>query len=63
MKIMKVKITEFEGVYRADCLDLPGMPPVGVGMNKYEAMGSLVFALRHDMTWHQYGWPAIEVEE
>ncbi len=34
---MKYKIEKFKDHYRADCIDLPGSPPVGLGSTETEA--------------------------
>jgi hypothetical protein len=62
---MKIEITSYVSsdsnsneirIYRADCKDLPGTPPCGCGLNKYEAIGSLLNILSKErvsdgLTW------------
>lgn len=38
---MKIEILKTKEHYRADCLDLPGTPPVGIGSSKEQAVASL----------------------
>ena len=38
---MNIEIAVYNDVYRADCLDLPGTPPVGTGETEAEAVASL----------------------
>ena len=47
--------------YRADCLDCPGTPPVGLGRTKVEALAALFYVMLFDSTdgsesknWTQY---------
>ncbi len=57
---MKIKVTKHHGriwddgekqdYFRADCLDFSGTPPVGMGLNKYEAIGSLIYVLTKSTT-------------
>ena len=62
MSRLKVKIwKEPNGEWRADPVDLPGSPPNGRGKNKWEALGSLLFAIRHEREWERCGWPKIEL--
>ena len=42
---MKIKLEKDADGYRADCLDLPGSPPVGRGSTEVEAMANLTFIL------------------
>lgn len=48
---MKIKIIEieksrnFDACFQADCEDCPGMPPVGYGKTKEEAMAALFYQL------------------
>lgn len=60
MRIQIVQTSPHE--WRADPVDLPGAPPVGVGRNSFEAVGSLFFALQHETEWVNFGWPAIEID-
>lgn len=52
-----------EGEWCADCKDFPGSPPIGRGTNKYEAVGSLLFALRHDPCFWKYLKPEVKITE
>ena len=38
---MNIKIEEQSDHFRADCLDLPGSPPVGIGRTKELALACL----------------------
>lgn len=38
---MKIEIVQSCDGFRADCLDLPGTPPVGIGSTPIEAVESL----------------------
>lgn len=42
---MKIKLTKIKHYYRADCLDVPGTPPIGIGNKKHEAMANLFLNL------------------
>jgi hypothetical protein len=42
---MRIEIEKSGDTYRADCKDLPGMPPVGEGGTKEEAVASLFYRL------------------
>ena len=42
---MNIKIEESSGGYRADCIDLPGSPPVGTGKTKEMAIACLFFLM------------------
>lgn len=65
MKIDSILVEEMDnGTWRADCTDLPGCPPVGVGKNKYEAIGSLICVLAIDRDYRKYvGEINIKVKE
>jgi hypothetical protein len=55
MKIDNIIVEEMDnGTWRADCIDLPGSPPIGTGRNKYEAVGSLIFVLAIDRDFRQF---------
>lgn len=60
---MKIKVWETSpGNWRADPVDLPGWPVNGVGPDRWAAVGSLLFAIRHEnATWTKYNWPHIEI--
>lgn len=57
MKIEVIKLRD--DVYRTDCLDMTGTPPVGVGKSKDEAIGNLFRLLNLEiegpsgLTWLQ----------
>lgn len=51
------------GEWCADCRDFPGTPPMGRGSNKYEAVGSLLFALQHEPVFWKYLKPEIKITE
>jgi hypothetical protein len=47
---LKIQIStftsEFSGLnYVADCVDLPGIPPIGLGSTEAEAVGRLILEL------------------
>ena len=42
---MKFKIEKCSDHYRADCLDLPGSPPVGLGSSPEMAMACLMWRM------------------
>lgn len=55
MKINSILVEEMDnGTWRADCTDLCGSPPIGVGKNKYEAIGSLICVLAIDNDYRKY---------
>lgn len=45
---MKIKIEKQSDHYRADCLDLPGSPPVGVGRTPELAVSALFYLMLFD---------------
>lgn len=45
---MKINIEKNGEEYRADCEDLPGMPPVGVGISPELAMAHLFWLILFD---------------
>lgn len=47
---MKIKIEKSQDHYRADCLDLPGSPPVGLGETKEMAIACLFWRLKFEST-------------
>lgn len=58
---MKIKIKKCSDHYRADCLDLPGSPPVGLGETAELAMAHLMWLLlfsstggNYDDFWHNF---------
>ncbi len=53
---MNISLTKVQGGYRADCTDLPGMPPCGDGKNKRMAIACLFYRMLFDngTTWFQY---------
>lgn len=58
---MKIKLEKQKGYYTADCLDLPGSPPVGNGKTKELAMACLFYLMKFesphvgsDRTWFDY---------
>ena len=51
---MKIKIEKSDDCYRADCLDCPGSPPVGMGRTKLEALASLFYSLKFFSTGGTY---------
>ena len=59
---MKIKVfQDSSGEWRADPVDLPGSPPNGRGKCRWSAVGSLLFAVRHEKEWLKYGWPQISI--
>lgn len=47
---MKIKLIKCgENYWQADCLDLPGSPPIGVGKTDYEAIASLFSNLMYNI--------------
>ena len=42
---MKIKIDKQNEMYIADCVDLPGMPPIGMGDTQDIAVKNLLFNL------------------
>ena len=53
----RIVITKDGESVRADCINLPGTPPIGRGRNPYEAIGSLMKAITIDPTWVRLGFP------
>jgi len=56
---MKIKIVDNCGPdhvqYIADCIELPGSPPTGIGFDETEAIFNLMIALMSSpMNWLQY---------
>lgn len=51
---MKIKIEKSVDHYRADCLDLPGSPPVGLGESKEMAVTCLFWMLLKEEIWIKY---------
>lgn len=55
---MRIEIEKSGDTYRADCKDLPGMPPVGEGKTKEEAVASLfyriLFCSADETKWTRY---------
>lgn len=55
---MRIEIEKSGDNYRADCLDLPGTPPVGEGKTKEEAVASLfyriLFCSADETKWTRY---------
>lgn len=59
---MKIKLEkQKKGYYTADCLDLPGSPPIGTGKTKELAMACLFYLMKFefpqvgsDRTWFDY---------
>lgn len=46
---MKIKIDKIaNGHYKADCLDIPGSPRIGVGKTKKDAVANLFIILYSD---------------
>jgi hypothetical protein len=53
MKISIQKISK--NYYIADCIELPGAPPIGQGKTKDEAVKILLLRILSEaMTWHSY---------
>lgn len=49
---MNIRIEKSGDHYRADCLDLPGMPPVGIGDTPEMAVACLFWSLMFaDTAW------------
>jgi hypothetical protein len=46
--LMKIKVEKQPDHYRADCLDLPGSPPVGVGRTPELAVAALFYLMHFD---------------
>lgn len=60
---MKIRIYKDSRGIIADAVDLPGTSPVGVGTNKYEAIGSLFSAISHEQgNWAKFGYQ-IEIQD
>lgn len=58
---MKIKIEEGSDHYRADCVDLPGSPPIGLGKTPELAMAHLFWMMLFSRTggnynelWHNF---------
>lgn len=47
---MKININKFGHGYSADCLDLPGSPPVGHGSTPEMALAALFYQILFDNT-------------
>lgn len=59
---MKIKVfQQADGNWRADPCELPGSPINGIGKNRWEAVGSLLFAIRHEKGFVSEKWPAISI--
>ena len=58
---MRIHVYRSGEYWRADPTDMPGCPPVGIGHNPCEAVGSLIMAMRHDPTWVGLGWPDFQI--
>lgn len=67
MNKLKIKVSKrkTDSDFIADPIDYPGSPIIGRGRNKWEAVGSLLYGLRHENSiWHdKLDFPAIEIEE
>lgn len=58
---MKIQIEKSEGHYRADCLDLPGTPPVGLGETPEMAVACLFYRMMFESpggpnSYQRYRW-------
>ena len=51
---MKIDIEKSNDHYRADCKDLPGSPPVGLGDTPEEAVACLFWRILFEGNWHTY---------
>ena len=59
---MKIKVWQLkDGTWRADPVDLPGCPPNGIGKCRWSAVGSLLFAIRHEKEWSRCRWPVVSL--
>jgi hypothetical protein len=43
--LMQIQIEKTQSGYRADCLNLPGSPPVGIGLTEAMAVAQLAYVL------------------
>lgn len=47
---MKISVIKVKDYYMADCLDLPGTPPCGIGNTEVEAVTHLFYRLIFEST-------------
>lgn len=48
---MRIKLEKDNSTYRADCLDIPGSPPIGLGITKEEAIADLFINIQQYNLW------------
>lgn len=53
---MRIELEKSEGKWRADCKDLPGTPPVGIGRTQEEAVAMLFAKLLIEPAKSNGGW-------
>jgi hypothetical protein len=51
---LNIEVNKTGLLYVADCMNLPGTPPIGRGKSRQEAIGSLLYALSKEQEWRKY---------